>query len=108
MAVSDGTFSYVSSGVVHPGDALFVSNIDLLSFLTKDDLAEFSADQDPAVIEDLISREMNAEIDCLVFFHPLAQTSASTSSLERISRGGPSFVTDTWSILQKGWGLTRD
>jgi hypothetical protein len=108
MAVSDGTFSYVSSGVVHPGDALFVSNIDLLSFLTKDDLAEFRADQDPAVIEDLISREMNAEIDCLVFFHPITESSLSVGTLERLSRGGPSFVTDSWSFIKKGWIHARD
>jgi hypothetical protein len=108
MAVSDGTFSYVSSGVVHPGDALFVSNIDLLSFLTKDDLAEFNADQDPAVIEDLISRETSAEIDCLVFFHPIAESGLGSATLERLSRWGPSFVTDSWSSVQKGWIYTQD
>jgi hypothetical protein len=114
MAVSDGTFSYVSSGVVHRGDALFISNIDLLSFLTKEDLAEFNVEQDPAVIEDLISRETSEEIDCLVFFHPLSEPSIGSATLERLSRSGPSFINDSWSIAQKwinvisGWFVSLD
>ena len=86
MEVSDGTFSYVSSGGVSRGNALFISNVDLLSFLTKDDLAEFSVDQDPIIIEDLISRETNAEIDCLVFFHPITEPNLGAATLERLSR----------------------
>lgn len=70
MNSNEMEFSYVSNGSIQPGNSLFVSNRDLLSFLTKEDLEEFSLDHDPSIIENLISREAPEEVvDCLFFFY---------------------------------------
>lgn len=86
-------FSYVSSGSILPGNSLFVCNRDLLSFLTSEDLEEFSLDHDPSIIENLISREATDEVvDCLLFFYDEATVA---DPLKRFARSGPSFLETT-------------
>jgi hypothetical protein len=85
MAAKEVEFSYVSTGTIQPGDGLYISNKDLLIFLTKEDLEELSQDHDPEIIENLISREAPEEvIDCLVFFHQ--QESAALDVIKKFNR----------------------
>ena len=101
MEVADGTFSYVSSGTIQPGDALFVSNIDLLSFLTSEDLEELQGNPDPEVIEDLISREADEEVDCLVFSHSDDHFGVAAESIARLSQAGPGFLKDIFTFSRE-------
>lgn len=83
-------FSYISSGAVNPEDALYISNIDLLDYLTQDDMHEmipsgghkgFSAEwsgrnghvREDAdhVIENLLSREIpDASAHLILLYNP--------------------------------------
>ncbi|MFZ4461410.1 MAG: hypothetical protein ACOYN2_02470 [Patescibacteria group bacterium] len=68
MGSNNREFSYVSSGTVGLGDALYIANKDLLSFLTKEDLTEFARTNDSTIVEGLLSRESAGDsIECLVF-----------------------------------------
>lgn len=94
-------FSYVSSGSILPGNSLFVCNRDLLSFLTSEDLEEFSLDHDPSIIENLISREATHEVvDCLLFFY---DDKSVADPLKRFARTGPSFLETARDLIAQGY-----
>ncbi len=70
MASGTPEFSYVSSGSVKHPDSLYVSNIDLLDYLTEEDVAELATvgkdDEKRLAIENLIRREAGKRtIDCI-------------------------------------------
>lgn len=70
MASTASEFSYVSSGSVKHPDSLYVANIDLLDYLTEEDVAELAAvgkdDEKRLAIENLIRREAGKRaIDCI-------------------------------------------
>ena len=106
MEVADGTFSYVSSGVIQPRDALFVSNIDLLSFLTSEDLEELQGEPDPEVIEDLISREADEEVDCLVFSHADDHFGVAAESIARLGQSGPGLLREVLQFSKSTLDIT--
>lgn len=102
MGSSEMEFSYVSSGTIQPGNSLFVSNRDLLAFLTKEDMEEFSLDHDPEIIENLISREAPEEVvDCLFFFYEMKKTN---DPLKKYQRSGPSFFDSAQEVVGSGYG----
>lgn len=70
MASGVCEFSYVSSGSVKHPDSLYVANIDLLDYLTEEDVAELATvgkdDEKRLAIENLIRREAGKRaIDCI-------------------------------------------
>lgn len=70
MASSACEFSYVSSGSVKHPDSLYVANIDLLDYLTEEDVTELATvgkdDEKRLAIENLIRREAGKRaIDCI-------------------------------------------
>lgn len=70
MASTASEFSYVSSGSVKHPDSLYVANIDLLDYLTEEDVTELATvgkdDEKRLAIENLIRREAGKRaIDCI-------------------------------------------
>lgn len=70
MSSSACEFSYVSSGSVKHPDSLYVANIDLLDYLTEEDVTELAMvgkdDEKRLAIENLIRREAGKRaIDCI-------------------------------------------
>lgn len=70
MASGACEFSYVSSGSVKYPDSLYVANIDLLDYLTEEDVSELATagkdDEKRLAIENLIRREAGKRaIDCI-------------------------------------------
>lgn len=91
MASSASEFSYVSSGSVKHPDSLYVANIDLLDYLTEDDVTELAAagkdDEKRLAIENLIRREAGKRaIDCIALTNANVTdvvASSSASSVEK-------------------------
>ncbi|HBB27518.1 TPA: hypothetical protein DCZ36_03425, partial [Candidatus Gracilibacteria bacterium] len=58
-------FSYISSGIIGAGDALCISNTNLLDYLTQEDIFEMtdekihSKEESSHIIENLLSREIH-------------------------------------------------
>ena len=106
MATDDVEFSFVSNGSIQPGNSLFVSNRDLLGYLTKEDLEEFSLDHDPDIIENLISREAPDEVvDCLIFFH---ENEGIIEPLKRFQRSGPTFLDFVQTSYKKAFTYSKN
>ncbi len=107
MASKEVEFSYVSNGTIQPGDGLYISNRDLLVFLTQEDLEELALDHDPEIIENLISREASEDvIDCLVFFHE-QEWEFSFDSIKKFNRSGPGFFDIFEEFSIKSWKSLR-
>ncbi len=57
-------FSYISSGAINPGDALCISNTNILDHFTKEDLSEIISleekkdEKSKSIVQDLIDREI--------------------------------------------------
>ncbi len=106
MGSNNREFSYVSSGTVGLGDALYIANKDLLSFLTKEDLAEFARTNDSAIVEDLLSREAAGDsIECLVFQNSLERDYSDARS-SRFVRP-ESFVSTVLESSEKAYAWTK-
>ena len=71
-----GDFSYISSGMVHVGSTLFISNLPLAHHLTQDDMVElsrisYSPDRTSSIIHTLIDHEIGPEnFAVVVITHP--------------------------------------
>lgn len=106
MGSNNREFSYVSSGTVGVGDALYIANKDLLSFLTKEDLTEFARTNDSAIVEDLLSRESAGDsIECLVFQNSVERdySDIRTSRFEKPDN----FVSTALAALVDGYEWTK-
>lgn len=88
----DTEFSYVSSGEVTFPDSLYVANVDLLDYLTEDDVAELSSagkdEEKRLAIENLIRREAeNRAIDCIVLSNSGTEISETVGIKRSIHSG---------------------
>lgn len=92
-------FSYISSGTINPNDTLYVSNTNLLDYLTQDDMFEMTGDKNAHtgeetghIIENLLSREIReTSTDLVLLYNPENTTRKSTlswdmSALETVLR----------------------
>jgi hypothetical protein len=63
MQGRDGDFGYISSGLIGNDDNLLIANIDLLNYITKDDIFELSSmesiENKGDIITNLLSQELN-------------------------------------------------
>lgn len=112
-------FSYISSGIINPDDALCISNTNLLDHLTHDDMFELVSEkihsQEGAkhIIENLLSREIReTPTHIILLYNPekTARKSAlawDTTALEKIlstiKQHGESF----YGACKKNKQITR-
>lgn len=80
-------FSYISSGAINPGDALCISNKNILDYLTKEDLSEIISleekqdEKSKSIVQDLIDREIRSGSTHIFFLVNKALSVASPFSI---------------------------
>ncbi len=84
MQGSDGDFWYISSGSISSEDNVFISTINLLDYLTKDDIFELSSITDrekkSEIIGNLLGQELkNTDCHVLVITNPVEKKLSSQS-----------------------------
>ena len=91
MASTASEFSYVSSGSVKHPDSLYVANIDLLDYLTEEDVTELATvgkdDEKRLAIENLIRREAGKRaIDCIALTNANVTDIAAPSAASGVEK----------------------
>ncbi|MDP2103474.1 MAG: hypothetical protein Q8K26_00970, partial [Candidatus Gracilibacteria bacterium] len=77
-------FSYISSGAINPGDALCISNTNILDHFTKEDLSEIISleekkdEKSKSIVQDLIDREIPTGSTHIFFLVNKASTVVSS------------------------------
>ncbi|MDQ1343286.1 MAG: hypothetical protein QG650_5, partial [Patescibacteria group bacterium] len=109
MSSTASEFSYVSSGSVKHPDSLYVANIDLLDYLTEEDVTELATvgkdDEKRLAIENLIRREAgNRAIDCIALTNPnvtdVTAPANSASNMEKASYAAQAAMAKAAPIIR--------
>lgn len=113
-------FSYISSGIINPNDTLYISNTNLLDYLTTDDMFEMtndknihSGEESAHIIENLLTREIReASTDLILLYNPTSVTkkaaiSWDTTALESVLATAKKYMVSAYDTCKNHRYTTR-
>lgn len=107
-------FSYISSGTINPSDTLYISNANLLDYLTQEDMFEMKNDanvhtgeETGHIIENLLSREIReSSTDLILLYNPSSASKKTTLSWDTTAL--ESVLATTKKHLVSAYETVRD